>query len=329
MIKCTKKIISIVLGLSICLSAFTINASAFGGYMHWSIATLRMSLDDSVNLDEEIKLAYKSGCLLADIGAVFMDNNSNFNTDGLAFTQAIYDLAMSSDDELTEAFAFGWRDHYIQDTTGNANYLYYDNQTVGPYNNYHKNCGWIDEFFRDSYIDEDLNVSLVDDYPINGLTTNPIYVNYNLIKGAYSHLDESVPSTATINANISAMCAAYDAFILLNTKGWTEAQSSRILLEALIMTFSSYGVNEASPSEIALNINEYNYEDLSFSEQVVSLFTEQDIYELTQYFTTESTQISSGEALLRITKNDIEGYNAVLNKIVSEKVSIVQSFDNS
>ena len=327
--KCVQRILSIVIVLSICLSAFTINASAFGGYMHWSIATLRMGLDDSINLSEDIKLAYKSGCLLADIGAVFMDNNSNFNTDGLAFTQAIYDLAMLENDELIEAFAFGWRDHYIHDNIGNANYLYYDNQTKGPYNNYHKNCGWIDEFFRDSYRDEDLNVSLVEDYPINGLTTNPIYVNYDLIQGAYLLLGESAPSISTINININAMCAAYDTFIFLNTKGWTDAQASRILLEALIMTFSSYGVNEASPSEIALNINEYNYEDLSFSEQVVSLFTEQDIYELTQYFTTESTQISSGEALLRITKNDIEGYNAVLNRIVSEKVSIVQNVDNS
>lgn len=315
-----KKIISIILALCIIVTMFTFSASAFGGYMHWTIASIRMDLDDALELDDDIKLAYKSGCLLADIGAALMDHYKDFDTDKFEFTQAIYDLAISQNSELGKAFAFGWRDHYLQDNLGDAHHLYNDDGSWGPYDNYLINYGWIDEFLRDEY-------QLIDDYPIQSNSISEMYVNYDLIQGAYRRLGDSAPLKTTINANIISMCIMFDTLILLNTKTWTSEQISRILLETLVMAFSSYGINEVPPPESVNKNSEPTNEKLSFSEQVFSLITEQEMTELSQYYSIESTPISDGEALLTITNNNIENYNNTLNRIVCEKTSIINEFE--
>ena len=312
-----RKIVSFLLCCIMVISMGTVSASAFGGYAHWTIAAVRMDLTDSQMLSENIKLAYKSGCLLADIGAAFMDHFKDFDTDSIEFTLAMYNLAMGQNNEMAKAFAFGWRDHNIQDTLGDANHLYYEadedgDVQWGPYDSYLRNYGWIDEYLRDE-------LQPVDDYPIQSSSISQMYVNYALIQGAYGLLGESAPSENVINANIIAMCVFYDGLILSNLKGWTSAQRSRISLEMLSMALNSYGINAGLP-EYMLTAN--TAEVINDAEENYAFFTEQELNELSQYYSIETTEISEGEAFISISKNNEESYNKVLERIASEKMSV-------
>lgn len=320
--KKARKIVSLLLCCIMVISMGTVSASAFGGYAHWTIASVRMDLNDSQALSENIKLAYKSGCLLADIGAVFMDHYYNFDTDDIQFTQEIYNLAMEQNNEMAKAFAFGWRDHYLQDELGDVNHLYYEpdvNGVVqkGPYDEYHRNYGWIDEYLRDE-------LQLVEDYPIQNNSISQMYVNYGLIQGAYERMGVSAPSQGIINANIIAMCIAYDGFILLNFKGWTSAQRSRISTEIFAMALISLGVNEGIPYSTLSNDSENTIEERNCSAQNYNLFTAQEMNELSQYYSIETTDISDEEAFVSVSKNDIESYNRALSRIVSEKMAVLE-----
>lgn len=317
-----KKITALLLVLVTSFSLFTVNVSAFGGYMHWTIASIITELGDSSSISDDEKLAYKSGCLLADVGAVLMDGYKDISTDSYEFTRKLYDLAMSENSELSKAFAFGWRDHYIQDTTGNANYLYNPNN-FGPYDrdNYHKNYGWIDEYLRDE-------LQPVDDYPIQNNSISQMYVNYDLIQDTYEALGVSAPFKTTINANIILMCVAYDFFILQNTiNEWTLDQQSRISLEILSMAGNSYGFNRGFPSRSLSNAIVNSENQISEFTHTINLMTDKEKKEMLQYFNVESTFISEGEAILTITKNNADNYNAALNRIIAEKMTAVVEND--
>ena len=203
-----KKLLSTVIVIVFVLSS-TCQSFAWGGYGHWYMAQ-----DTGSSLSSTKLKYYASGCLLADIGKYQMDT-LNTDSDSNTFSKKMVSLANNVDTTAAKYFASGWRAHYIQDTQGDVM-----NDISGGSTVYRIKCGWIDEYLRDS---------LGIDCPINGTAT--LYVNYTLIKNAYSALDNLSLTTSEIDTSITGMYSLYDAQILANTSSWTSAQKKSIKAE--------------------------------------------------------------------------------------------------
>lgn len=289
------------------ISMGTVSASAFGGYAHWTMAALIAALD--TDRSDQAKLAYMSGCLLADIGKEEWDGDTSIDSDSYTFTKKMYDLSKSIEDLSASAkiMAYGWRDHYIQDKKGDT-----DN-TISPYSGisdrrvrYRLNCAWIDEYFRDE-------IQLVDS-PIQDGEINEIYVSYKLINRTYQALTDLNPTVEEIQDEILDMFALYDFAILVNLQGWDEEEAESIIDEMDRVIGLCPGIVDVAPVQYQTrSIGNAAPETLSIENYV----TESDIEELTSYMSLDETPISDSEAYISISVSNKTAYADKLNSIVT------------
>ena len=299
-----RKIVSLLLCCIMVISMGTVSASAFGGYTHWTMAALIAALD--TNRSDQAKLAYMSGCLLADIGKSTWDGDTSIESDKYTFTKKMYDLSKSIEDLSASAkiMAYGWRDHYIQDELGSV-----DN-TDTPYSKsnklyYRLTCGWIDEYFRDE-------IKLVDS-PIQDGEISEIYVSYKLINRTYRALSDLNPTVEEIQDEILDMFALYDLAILGNLQGWNEEEAKSIIDEMDRVIGLCPGIVDVAPVQYQTrSIGNVAPEILSIENYV----TESDIEELTSYMSLDETPISDSEAYISISVSNKTAYADKLNSIV-------------
>lgn len=303
-----RKIVSLLLCCIMVISMGTVSASAFGGYTHWTMAALIAALD--TNRSDQAKLAYMSGCLLADIGKSTWDGDTSIDSDSYTFTKKMYDLSKSIEDLSASAkiMAYGWRDHYIQDKKGDT-----DN-TTSPYAEmsnqrlrYKFNCAWIDEYFRDE-------IQLVDS-PIQDGELDGIYVSYKLINRTYQALANFSPTVEDIQNEILDMFALYDLAILGNAQGWEEDEAESIINEMDRVIALCPGIVDVAPVQYdTRSVANSVSETLSIENYV----TESDIEELTAYMVLEETPISDSEAYISISVTNKKAYADKLNTIVTD-----------
>lgn len=300
-----RKIVSLVLCCIMVISMGTVSASAFGGYTHWTMAALIAALD--TNRSDQAKLAYMSGCLLADIGKSTWDSDISIDSDSYTFTKKMYDLSKSIEDLSASAkiMAYGWRDHYIQDTYGSV-----DN-TDTPYSKslpgyYRFTCGWIDEYFRDE-------IQLVDS-PIQNGEIEEIYVSYKLINRTYQALGNFSPTVEDIQNEILDMFALYDLQILGNSLGWSEEAAQSIIDEMDRTIGLCPGIVDVDP---AVYQSRSSQNSIAETLSVKNYITEYDIEELTSYMTLEETPVSDSEAYISISVSNKTAYADKLNSIVT------------
>lgn len=352
-----KKIIALVLVIALSLSIFTCNASAFGGYAHYTMGAF-VAIESG--LSEQAQLAYTSGCLLADIGNTTWDsklrkwfkennypseyytknssteeyNKKYFASDEYLFTKAMYDVSNSIDGLSSSAkiMAYGWRDHYIQDQYGSIADI--ESRPIGAYPTW---CGWIDEYLRDE--------SGLSGYPIQNNALDEIYISYELIRKTYESITNGYlsPSNDDIKEEIKDMFALYDLAILANFFGWSETQIdeiNKVLISTMDLCPGPFAADPAnyeddkhlkiktsiflsprsnsSSSKLMSNTME---EDATVFENLSS----RDLKDLTKYMEVKETPISDSEAYISISITDRNAYRYNLNKICSEKLSAVSN----
>lgn len=162
-----KKSIAIILLLVMFTSVFCLDVSAFGGYAHWKMGAQIMERSTFDDKTDDVKLAYISGCVLADIGEAGWDSEklisdgSKVDSDRYLVTNKIYEVSRSLN-ARSRAMAYGWRDHYIQDMRGSVKNI------DSPHTKYRLICGWIDEYLRDK--------EKAMYYPIRSGDTGSIYI---------------------------------------------------------------------------------------------------------------------------------------------------------
>lgn len=345
-----KKFISLVLVIVTSFSLFIVNGSAFGGYAHYTMGALIAAESDR---SDKLKLAYASGCLLADIGRTTWDtklrkwykendypaeyyekdNKKYYASDEYLFTEAMYDVSKKVDgfSASSKVMAYGWRDHYIQDRYGEISKI-----TSRPWKKYSLDCGWIDEYLRDE--------SVFSDYPIQDNALDEIYISYALIRKTYEAITngEISPSNDEIKEEIKDMFAAYDALIFANTSGWSETQISEInneLLRTMELCpgpYASHPSNYEKDKELEIKTSIYLSAATNTStNKLITKTTEtdntivyddlsnSDLKKLTQYMKIEEKTISDDEAYISISITNENAYNQNLNRICTEKLSVV------
>lgn len=164
-----KKVVALVVGI------FTIigNASAFGGYTHYYIASKTIEkISEFHNLSDYEKLAYKSGCAVADIGWWNWDSIYP-DSDGEIFKNKMIEIAAQSNDKRTKMFALGWSDHLIQDNNAGKAFRSVFKNAVGSLR-YRINCGKFDSYFykKPEYV-----------------WVNTLFIDYDLIRNVYFNIN--------------------------------------------------------------------------------------------------------------------------------------------
>lgn len=286
-----KALLSIIIALII-VTQTTFYSSAFGGYAHYTMAFIK---GVESGKSESYQRAYRSGCLIADIGKASWDNKYDYESDEYTFTNKLYDYAKASDSALSKYFAYGWRDHYIQDNKGSVA----NTKPPKGITSYRLRCGWIDEFLRDEW-------KL--DNPIQHNELNKLYIDYSLIKKTYKFVANYTPTNDQIDKQIKNMFALYDAQIALNIFGWSDAQRKAIDEELARTKDLCIGLK-------AGNVPNYNSKTTNATKQV-NLFYDAycgRIEELTNYITIEKEQINESSAYLTVKINDFQAYQNKLD----------------
>ncbi len=330
-----KKLISLFLILTLCFSMFAVNASAFGGYAHWYMGTTIVSDSAFDDKTDDVKLAYISGSVLADIGEAGLNDNALTNgytdihnddydgdtttteSDNFLATSKVYELSRSLN-ARSRAMAYGWRDHYIQDNLGDVY-----NNTGTPYAKilYPITCGWIDEYLRDE-------VASIN-YPIQSGDTSAIYIGYTLIENLFQEIYAVTLSPEMIVNEIVQLFALYDANIAANMLGWTQNQRLKINNELTRVMDLCYGIKASTPvylrnssTSTTTNTLYYNRDTLA-KEQFNALITEKELETLSKFVQIEENKLSNDEAIIYISTTDKEGYNRSLELICSEKLKTI------
>lgn len=245
----------------------------------------------------------------------------------------MYDISKQIDgfSASSKVMAYGWRDHYIQDQYGKISKI-----PSRPWKKYSLDCGWIDEYLRDE--------SIFSDYPIQDNALDEIYISYALIRKTYEAITngEISPSNDEIKEEIKDMFAAYDALILVNTFGWSETQISEInneLLRTMELCpgpYASHPSNYEKDKELEIKTSIYLSAATNTStNKLITKTTEtdntivyddlsnSDLKKLTQYMKIEEKTISDDEAYISISITNENAYNQNLNRICTEKLSVV------
>ncbi len=145
---------------------------AFGGYTHYYIASKTLEKTyEFCNLSDDEKLAYKSGCAVADIGWWNWDSIYP-DSDGKIFKNKVVEIAAKSMDKKTKMFALGWSDHLIQDNNTVKTFRSIFKDPVGVLR-YRINCGKLDRYFykRPEYV-----------------WVNTLFVDHDLIRNVYFNI---------------------------------------------------------------------------------------------------------------------------------------------
>lgn len=303
--KVFKKFISTVLIICLIFTCFSIPAYAFGGYAHWYMGNHIASLS---NKSATAKLAYKSGCLLADIGRISWDDEYEYNSDSYNMSLSMFLLVDVYPDEFDSYAKYmycGWRDHYHQDQYGSVNSL------NPPHNDYKWNCGWIDEYLRDDL--ENL------DYPIRHNDFDELYIDYELISRAYELLCGFAPTETQIKNQIRLMFAAYDFQISMNFTGWDETDKTNIINELDRCVNYCYGFELEAPDYMHNSRSTESIDTNSSIQQTMDLLTEEDLELLASYIEIEETNISETASYLKINITDQDEYDFQINNILMEK----------
>lgn len=317
--KNTKKLISLFLILTIILSMFSINVSAFGGYAHWYMAVKKAESYGDTKTDE-VKLAYASGCLLADIGNREWDIKGK-ESDKYEFISKLYEISRDLNNR-SRAMAYGWRDHYTQDWKVSIK------AEMNPPAATASDAGWVDEYLRDELKPID--------FPIQNNEVGEIYVGYTLIKETYKAVYNKTIDNDDIDEQIIKMFNAFDTQIAFNVFGWNDEQRNNIITVLQKATDLCVGIKASVPQPIhltttaqyELNINK-SFADYQISKSstketdLLDLIDETEWNELAQYIHIEKKYISEDEAILKIKRNEIGSYNMALNSLINEKMSVV------
>lgn len=305
--KFVKKVISIILVCTIIASMSVLNSFAFGGYAHWWMGNYIAS---SSGKNSTAKLAYKSGCLLADIGKTLWDNQYGYDSDQYNMALSMYlNVSMNPNnyDNYAAYMYYGWRDHYHQDLYGRVS------NTNPPHTNYKYNCGWIDEYLRDELAD----IS----YPIRNNELSELYIDYQLIRDSYNALCGYSPTNFAIKTEIIAMFAAYDLQITLNIKGWSQTDRTNIMNELRRSRNYCDGLTMTAPDYQSTSTYSVSA-DLNKEEELYSLSSSQ-LALLTNYISIQETPISNSASILKMVVSDETAYNQCLNDIAAQKLESI------
>lgn len=331
-----KKFISLFLILTLCFSLFAVNVSAFGGYAHWYMGTTIVSDSAFDDKADDVKLAFISGCFLADIGEstwndnllsngyidTYNDDSYNKNddlykteSDLYLVTNKLYELSRSLN-ARSRAMAYGWRDHYIQDELGSVANI------NSPHLTYRNTCAWIDEYLRDE-------VASID-YPIQSGDTSAIYVGYTLIKNTYNELYGLNLDNDDIITEIVDLFNICDMLILThNGLGWTQSQRLQINTELTRTMDLCYGIKASTPiflrgASSTSSSNPVSYNRINLVEnQIKDSFTEKEKETLANYVRVEEDTLSKEDAILYLSITDEKEYNRTLEIICNEKLKTI------
>lgn len=231
-----KRFLAIFVISALVVSSLCVTASAYGGYAHWEIAT-RVVTIENISASNNYATAYKSGCLLADIGRVSWDKKYGVDSDSQTFARKM--MSISAPNMQGTYFARGWQSHVYQDAAkdldaivGSDGYFAY---------------GRVDEYLRDK-----MDISC----PING--TANMYVVYDMIRTAYYQLTGFSPTNAQIDDEIETMFFMYNSLIAMNVLGMNATQIAEMnsqfdeIAENCYSTSSLYSLNSGGePTNIS------------------------------------------------------------------------------
>lgn len=311
-----KKITALLLVLIISISVFSVNASAFGGYAHWYMGVKKGDSYGNTKSDE-VKLAYASGCLLADIGKYGLDLTKAPESDSYEFTRKIYSVSRDLNTR-SRCMAYGWRDHYVQDRKGSL-------ALTNPPATTLSSAGWVDEYLRD--------VWKPIDFPIQDKELGEIYIGYTLIRRTYEQYGVILDKNSDVDREIKNLLGKIDFQIGLNVVDWKPAQEEAIKSELHRTVNLCTGITAGVPQEIRSTSLSENVSgiDKSFSEYQASIkktrtdvvmnsITDDELSEITKYIHFEKDYISEDEAILKIRKTDEEAYNAAVKDLIEYKI---------
>lgn len=225
-----KRTISFLIALILICTMGCVNAFAFGGYAHWNIACRAVS-EYGISNTQNYADAFKTGCLLADIGYANWDDKYT-KSDSADFAATM--MSVSPFNEQARYFARGWQAHVYQDTEGSVS-------NIVNSLSYRTGCGKIDEYLRD-----ELDISC----PING--TANMYICYEIIRDTYEALNNFSPTNDEIDSEIEEMFDAYNLQIGLNFFSMSDSEISAMntqfdeLAEDCYSTSSLYTIDNKS-----------------------------------------------------------------------------------
>lgn len=304
-----KKIICVIITMVVLISCFFVNqVSAFGGYTHFFMSAIIAV--ESLESENTMK-AYISGNLIADIGKSTWDNEYNISSDSYRFMNKVYELAHTEGySSYARASAYGWRDHYIQDTYGKVANM---NPPGIFFGNYSLACGWVDEYLRDEIEGVEVN------YPIQDFVAedpSEIYVPYYLIQSAYEELCGYRPSRSEILEEIEDMCALYDLQIAANMLGWSNEQIDAIIDEMIRVMDLCPGITPMAPSEIS-GLSVISGGEISETKRQNNAF-DYDLSSLTDNYVIEEVAISESESFITIKILNTNNYGEALAEYVGQ-----------
>lgn len=142
----------------------------FGGYTHYYITSKVIEeTSEFESLNDEEKLAYKSGSVIADIGWLNWDLVYP-DSDGKVFKDKMIEVAAQSENRKTKLFALGWSDHLIQDENTQKTFRGIFGNSVGSVR-YRISCGKFDAYFYGK---------------LKYIWVDTLFINYDLIREVYS-----------------------------------------------------------------------------------------------------------------------------------------------
>lgn len=302
--------------LVISFSLFAVNASAFGGYAHWYMGVKKGDSYGNTKSDE-VKLAYASGCLLADIGKYGLDEKIGYESDMYDFIKKMYTVSRDLNTR-SRCMAYGWRDHYTQDWGGVS--IKSMNPPILT-----KGAGWVDEYLRDVWKPVD--------FPIQDKELGEIYIGYTLIKRTYAQYKIKLDND-DVDKEIRDMLGKFDIQIGWNVWGWKPTQEEAIKTGLNETADLCTGITARVPEPIYLSTSlseNVSSIDKSFSEYQASIkktrtdvimnsITDDELSKITKYIDFEKEYISEDEAILKIRKTDEEAYNAAIKDLVEYKM---------